>query len=192
MAWRAYPRLGIFISEWNLLIVVIRTQHVRNNKVKLKSGLYFVTICQRNEWTGISVRRFFPGGEKNHGKNPMRGGAVKQNSRGSCCFPKMQTDIISTSTFAKPIICEENWVGGGGKLGGGSIRDFAVWCGQSDSERYQMQNAPALLCFACSWSKCYTTLQLLPKQRFTPHSQKELAHWTVHVTVQNYACCFSG
>ncbi len=24
------------------------------------------------------------------------------------------------------------------------------------------------------------------------HSQKELAHWTVHVTVQIYACCFSG
>ena len=24
------------------------------------------------------------------------------------------------------------------------------------------------------------------------HSQKELAHWTVDVTVQNYACCFSG
>ena len=24
------------------------------------------------------------------------------------------------------------------------------------------------------------------------HSQKELAHWTVNVTVQNYACCFSG
>ncbi len=27
---------------------------------------------------------------------------------------------------------------------------------------------------------------------FLFHSQKELAHWTVHVTVQNYACCFSG
>ncbi len=26
----------------------------------------------------------------------------------------------------------------------------------------------------------------------TLHSQKELAHWTVHVTVQIYACCFSG
>ena len=24
------------------------------------------------------------------------------------------------------------------------------------------------------------------------HSQKELAHWTVHVTVQIYACCFSS
>ncbi len=24
------------------------------------------------------------------------------------------------------------------------------------------------------------------------HSQNELAHWTVHVTVQNYACCFSS
>ena len=24
------------------------------------------------------------------------------------------------------------------------------------------------------------------------HSQKELGHWTVDVTVQNYACCFSG
>ncbi len=24
------------------------------------------------------------------------------------------------------------------------------------------------------------------------HSQKKLAHWTTHVTVQNYACCFSG